>query len=29
MNVLHLEGRKNNIKVNTLSPTAHTRMTEG
>ena len=24
MNVLHLEGRKNNIKVNTLSPTAHT-----
>ena len=29
MNVLHLEGRKYNIKVNTLSPTAHTRMTEG
>ena len=29
MNVLHLEGRKNNIKVTTLSPTAHTRMTEG
>jgi len=29
MNVLHLEGRKNNIRVNTLSPTAYTRMTEG
>ncbi|MCP2669378.1 SDR family NAD(P)-dependent oxidoreductase [Maricaulaceae bacterium EIL42A08] len=29
MNVLHLEGRKNNIKVNALAPTAHTRMTEG
>lgn len=29
MNVLHLEGRKHGIKVNTLSPTAYTRMTEG
>jgi NAD(P)-dependent dehydrogenase (short-subunit alcohol dehydrogenase family) len=29
MNVLQLEGRKNNIRVNTLSPTAYTRMTEG
>ncbi|WP_286828290.1 MULTISPECIES: SDR family NAD(P)-dependent oxidoreductase [Kordiimonas] len=29
MNVLHLEGRKYNIRVNTLSPTAATRMTEG
>ncbi|KAA5805030.1 SDR family NAD(P)-dependent oxidoreductase [Alkalicaulis satelles] len=29
MNVLHLEGRKYNIRVNTLSPTAYTRMTEG
>jgi len=29
MNVLHLEGVKNNIHVNTLSPTAATRMTEG
>lgn len=29
MNVLHLEGAKHNIRVNTLSPTAHTRMTEG
>ncbi len=28
MNVLHLEGQKNNIRVNTLSPTAATRMTE-
>ena len=28
MNVLHLEGRKYNIRVNTLSPTAYTRMTE-
>lgn len=29
MNVLHLEGRKHDIRVNTLSPTAGTRMTEG
>jgi NAD(P)-dependent dehydrogenase (short-subunit alcohol dehydrogenase family) len=29
MNVLSLEGQKNNIRVNTLSPTAATRMTEG
>ncbi len=29
MNVLHLEGRKSNIRVNALAPTAHTRMTEG
>jgi len=29
MNVLHLEGQKNDIRVNTLSPTANTRMTEG
>ncbi len=29
MNVLHLEGAKNNIRVNALSPTAATRMTEG
>ena len=29
MNVLHLEGAKNNIRVNALSPTARTRMTEG
>nr|WP_241095017.1 SDR family NAD(P)-dependent oxidoreductase [Marinicauda algicola] len=29
MNVLHLEGQKYGIKVNTLSPTALTRMTEG
>ncbi len=29
MNVLHLEGQKNDIRVNTLSPTARTRMTEG
>ena len=29
MNVLHLEGQKYDIRVNTLSPTAHTRMTEG
>tara|TARA_R110002073_G_scaffold146881_1_gene299444 strand:- start:347 stop:1270 length:924 start_codon:yes stop_codon:yes gene_type:complete len=29
MNVLSLEGKKNNIRVNTLSPTAATRMTEG
>lgn len=29
MNVLHLEGQKYGIKVNTLSPTAFTRMTEG
>lgn len=28
MNVLHLEGAKNNIRVNTLAPTAATRMTE-
>ena len=28
MNVLHLEGQKNNIRVNTLAPTAATRMTE-
>jgi NAD(P)-dependent dehydrogenase (short-subunit alcohol dehydrogenase family) len=28
MNVLAEEGRKNNIKVNTISPTAATRMTE-
>ncbi len=27
MNVLHLEGAKNNIRVNTLAPTAVTRMT--
>lgn len=27
MNVLHLEGRKNDIRVNTLAPTAATRMT--
>jgi NAD(P)-dependent dehydrogenase (short-subunit alcohol dehydrogenase family) len=29
MNVLHLEGRKTDIRVNTLAPTAATRMTEG
>lgn len=29
MNVLHLEGRKNDIRVNILAPTAATRMTEG
>ncbi|MEO1040485.1 MAG: SDR family NAD(P)-dependent oxidoreductase, partial [Pseudomonadota bacterium] len=29
MNVLHLEGRKYDVRVNTLSPTAYTRMTEG
>ena len=29
MNVLHLEGRKHDIRVNTLSPTAYTRMTQG
>ncbi len=28
MNTLHIEGQKNNIRVNTLSPTAATRMTE-
>ena len=28
MNVLHLEGARNNIRVNTLAPTALTRMTE-
>ena len=29
MNVLHQEGAKNNIRVNTLAPTAATRMLEG
>jgi NAD(P)-dependent dehydrogenase (short-subunit alcohol dehydrogenase family) len=29
MNVLHLEGAKNNIRVNILAPTARTGMTEG
>lgn len=29
MNVLQIEGAKYDIRVNTLSPTAHTRMTEG
>ncbi len=29
MNVLHIEGGKNDIRVNTLAPTAATRMTEG
>ncbi len=29
MNVLHQEGQKNDIRVNTLAPTAATRMTEG
>ena len=29
MNVLNLEGQKYDIRVNTLAPTAHTRMTEG
>ncbi|MCJ8206419.1 SDR family NAD(P)-dependent oxidoreductase [Pseudomonas sp. RGM2987] len=29
MNVLHLEGVKNDIRVNVLAPTAATRMTEG
>ncbi|HID9776574.1 TPA: SDR family NAD(P)-dependent oxidoreductase [Pseudomonas aeruginosa] len=29
MNVLHIEGQKNNIRVNVLAPTAATRMTEG
>jgi len=29
MNVLHLEGAKANIRVNTLAPTARTAMTEG
>ena len=29
MNVLHLEGAKNNIRVNTLAPTAATAMTAG
>ena len=29
MNVLHLEGAKNNIRVNTLAPTAATRMLDG
>ena len=28
MNVLHLEGAKNNIRVNMLAPTARTEMTE-
>ena len=28
MNVLHLEGQRDNIRVNTLAPTAATRMTE-
>jgi len=28
MNVLHIEGERNNIRVNVLSPTAATRMTE-
>jgi NAD(P)-dependent dehydrogenase (short-subunit alcohol dehydrogenase family) len=28
MNVLHLEGERNNIRINVLSPTAATRMTE-
>ncbi|MFX9634810.1 SDR family NAD(P)-dependent oxidoreductase, partial [Acinetobacter baumannii] len=28
MNVLAQEGRKNNIRINTISPTAATRMTE-
>jgi len=28
MNVLHLEGARDNIRVNTLAPTAATRMTE-
>jgi NAD(P)-dependent dehydrogenase (short-subunit alcohol dehydrogenase family) len=28
MNVLHLEGQKNNIRTNILSPTAATRMTD-
>jgi len=29
MNVLHIEGQRDNIRVNTLAPTAATRMTEG
>ncbi len=29
MNVLHIEGAKYGIRVNTLAPTAHTQMTEG
>src|ERR1700733_1705123 len=29
MNVLHLEGAKNDIRVNVLAPTARTGMTEG
>ena len=29
MNVLHLEGAKNNIRINILAPTARTGMTEG
>jgi NAD(P)-dependent dehydrogenase (short-subunit alcohol dehydrogenase family) len=29
MNVLAEEGRKNNVRINTISPTAATRMTEG
>jgi NAD(P)-dependent dehydrogenase (short-subunit alcohol dehydrogenase family) len=29
MNVLHIEGGRDNIRVNTLAPTAATRMTEG
>lgn len=29
MNTLHLEGARDNIRVNTLAPTAATRMTEG
>ena len=29
MNVLHLEGAKNDIRINILSPTARTGMTEG
>ena len=29
MNVLHLEGAKNNIRINTLAPTAATNMTAG
>jgi NAD(P)-dependent dehydrogenase (short-subunit alcohol dehydrogenase family) len=28
MNVLHLEGARDNVRVNTLAPTAATRMTE-
>jgi NAD(P)-dependent dehydrogenase (short-subunit alcohol dehydrogenase family) len=29
MNVLHIEGQKNNVRVNVLAPTALTQMTEG